>query len=43
MVFSLMFFCPLCGDFESIELPCEVDNLVDILNIFKEMHKHNEI
>ena len=36
-------FCPICGDFESIELPCDVDNLIGILNIFKEMHKHNEI
>ena len=36
-------FCPICGDFESVELPCGVDNLIDVLTIFAELHKHNEI
>jgi hypothetical protein len=36
-------FCPTCGDFESVELPCELQNLIEISTIFTELHKHNDI
>lgn len=36
-------FCPTCGEFKSIELPCEIQNLIEIGEIFTEIHKHNEI
>jgi hypothetical protein len=36
-------FCPICGEFESIELPCEIQNLVEIGTIFTKIHKHNDI
>lgn len=36
-------FCPTCGEFESVELPCGVETLIDILNTFKELHKHNAV
>lgn len=36
-------FCPTCGEFKSIELPCEIQNLIEIGAIFTEIHKHNEI
>jgi hypothetical protein len=39
---STHIFCPICGDFESVELPCEVNGLIDILNTFTEIHKHND-
>jgi hypothetical protein len=39
---STHIFCPICGDFESVELPCEVNGLIDILNTFTELHKHND-
>ena len=35
-------FCPTCGEFESIELPCELQNLIEISTIFTEIHKHND-
>lgn len=40
---STYIFCPTCGEFESIELPCEIQILVEISNIFTEIHKHDEI
>lgn len=36
-------FCPICGDFESVEIPCGVENLIHILKVFKELHEHNEL
>jgi hypothetical protein len=36
-------FCPICGDYESVELPCGVDNLIGVLSIFAELHKHDDI
>ena len=40
---STHIFCPICGDYESIELPCALTNLVDISTIFTELHRHNDI
>ncbi len=40
---STYIFCPTCGDFESIELPCALNSLTHIGNIFTELHKHNDI
>ena len=31
---SLHIFCPICGDFQSVELPCGVDKLIEIGNLF---------
>lgn len=40
---STYIFCPNCGDFESIELPCGLNSLIHIGNTFTELHKHNDI
>jgi transcription elongation factor Elf1 len=40
---SIYVFCPTCGLYESVELPCSAENLNTILNIFTEIHKHNDI
>ena len=40
---STYIFCPTCGDFESIELPCGLDNFITISNIFTQIHKHDDI
>ena len=37
---SIHILCPKCGVFESVELPCSAENLIPILNIFTELHKH---
>jgi hypothetical protein len=37
---SIHIFCPNCGVFESVELPCSAENLIPILNLFTELHKH---
>lgn len=40
---SLHIFCPSCGVYESVELPCGVNNLIHLMNIFVGIHKHDEI
>jgi hypothetical protein len=36
-------FCPTCGKFEKIELPCEIERLTKFLISYTEIHRHNEI
>jgi hypothetical protein len=36
-------FCPICGVYEQAELPCGTVNLIHILDIFTQLHKHHEI
>jgi hypothetical protein len=40
---STHIFCPICGDFQSVELPCGVDKLIEIGNLFIQIHKHDDI
>lgn len=36
-------FCPVCGDFESVELPCGAEPFLKILTIFTEIHNNHDL
>lgn|GEM_PF-5009673 len=39
----VVLFCPACGNFNKINLPCEIERMIQLMNNYQELHIKHEI